>query len=643
MTAVRAAQAFMGAVRFGSRPIGESDKSALAEIATATGPSFAFQQSDCAVFMHMHSGDATKPAPFFPSESARLFAGVAFLHNARDIAAGSTLPSPVDDTALLREVFAARGDAGLATLRGAFAFAHWDAQARELTLARDCGRGRSLFFYRAGDFVVFASHLPDLIAHRDVPRDLDEVVVASFLSHDADQHCRTFFRAVDRVPARHAVTLTRERTIVRAYWQPQIPGAALYRRDEDYVDRARELLDQAVARSIGDEPNFAVMASGGLDSAAILSTLARSGRTQIPCYTLVFGDSSLPLPAHSYADERPKTEALARIYPALRFEYVAASSLCSNADSDSTRFERCGVPHVNVSHSRFGNRLRAKIAADGYDVHLGGGGGNFGLSWHGADVLPFLARNGRYLTLLREAAATARNGKSSIARVLARELMLPSLPLSLRRAIKRARSPDRFALYGDIPLKPEVIAELDLQRVWEADGFDPLRPWPSRAPAHRARWLFDLWQFSHDNVPASPTFHDVEVRNPLADRDLVEFALNVPETLYRRNGVERWFARRVLADRVPPEILGERRRGAQQLPWFAVLCARREEIAAEIDQMENSLLASRLFDIPRLRQLIRNWPQNAEQAQAHSRAFMLSLDQAVHVSQFIRWATKGNA
>lgn len=159
-------------------------------------------------------------------------------------------------------------------------------------------------------------------------------------------------------------------------------------------------------------------------------------------------------------------------------------------------FERCGVPHVNVSHSRFGNRLRAKIAADGYDVHLGGGGGNFGLSWHGADVLPFLARNGRYLTLLREAAATARNGKSSIARVLARELMLPSLPLSLRRAIKRARSPDRFALYGDIPLKPEVIAELDLQRVWEADGYrsaPPLaiaRPGASRALAIRPVAIF---------------------------------------------------------------------------------------------------------------------------------------------------------
>lgn len=641
MTTFRAAQAFTGTVRFGSRPIDDADKAALAEIVLSGRRSFAFQQSDYAVFMQTAEGPES--ALCMPRSRNGLFAGLAFIHNPQDISQTPGLRSARGDAALVKDVFEAEGDTGLAKLRGSFSFACWDADKRELTLARDCGRGQSLFFYRGKDFVIFASHLPDLIAHRDVPRELDEVVVASFLSHDTYQHRRTFFHGVERVPTRHAVTLSRERIVRRAYWQPQINDTPPYRRDEDYIDRARELLDQAVARSIGDEPNFAVMASGGLDSAAIVSTLARSGRRQIPCYTAIFDHSGIPLPPGRYADERPKTEALARKYPALRFEYLLASDLCSGWHSDNTRFERCGVPHMNVSRSSFGNRFRARIAADGYDVQLGGGAGNFGLTWHGADVLPFLARKGRYLTLLREAAATARNERSSVARVLAHEFLLPSLPLSLRRAVKRARSPDRFALYGDIPLRPDVIVELDLQRVWDDDGFDPLRPWPSRVPEQRARWLFDQNQISHDNFTASPAFHDVELRNPLGDRDLLEFALNVPETLYRRNGIERWFARQVLADRVPPEILGEYRRGAQPWPWFAVLCARREEIAAEVEQMENSLITSRLFDIPRLRQLVANWPRDAEQAQADSRAFMLSLDQAVHVSQFIRWATKGNA
>ncbi len=484
--------AILGVVRLGSRPVDGRDKSALAEIAIADGRSCSFQECDHAVFMRTQIGGDAEPAASGAHDKERMFAGLAFLHNARDISASLGLRSPVADAALLRKVFEARGDAGLATLRGAFAFAYWDAQARQLTLARDCGRGRSLFFYHANDLVVFASHLPDLISHRDVPRELDEIVVASFLSHDAYQHRRTFFRGVERVPTRHAVTITSERTFLRAYWQPHILGTAPYRRDQDYIDEARELLDRAVARSIGDQPNFAVMASGGLDSAAIVSTLARSGRAHVSCYTIVPDENSnCPIRAGKYPDERPKTEALARMYPALRFEYLTASQLPLDSRGDRARFERCAIPHKNVSRTRFGSQLREKIAADGFDVHLGGGAGNFGLSWHGADLLPFLARKGRYLTLLREAGAAARSDKSSIPRVLAHELLLPSLPLSLRRAIKRKRSPDRFALYGDTPLKREVIAELDLERVWDDDGFDPLYPWRSRGPEHRARWLFD--------------------------------------------------------------------------------------------------------------------------------------------------------
>jgi asparagine synthase (glutamine-hydrolysing) len=617
----------------------------LAEIAIAGRRSYSFVQSDHAIFMRTQVGGDPEPAPICPQDKAGLFVGLAFLHNPQEISASLGLSSAVVDAVLLRKIFEARGDSGLATVRGAFAFAYWDPRTHELTLARDCGRGRSLFFYRAQDFVVFASHLPDLISHRDVPRELDEIVVASFLSHDAYQHRRTFFRDVERVPTRHAVTLTGERIVRRAYWAPQIHSTEPYRRDEDYVDKARELLDRAVARSISDEPNFAVMTSGGLDSPAIVSTLARSGRAQVFCYTIVPEEGSeSPVSTGRYADERPKTEALARMYPALRFQYLTASLLCSDFSySDNARFERNAVPLKNVSRTRFGNRFRAKIAEDGFGVHLGGGAGNFGLTWRGAGLLPFLARNGRYLTLLREASATARKCKSSTARVLARELLLPSLPLSVRRALKRGRSPDRFALYGDTPLKREVVAELDLQRMWDEDGFDPLYPWRSFTPEDRAFWLFDQLQFAHDNFSASPAFRDIELRNPLGDRDLLEFALNVPESLNRRNGVERWFARRVLADRLPPEILHETRRGALQLPWFASLGARREEIAAEVERMENSIIGSRLFDIPRLRHLVSNWPRNAAEAESYGHAYMLSLEQAVHVSEFIRWATKGNA
>ena len=106
-----------------------------------------------------------------------------------------------------------------------------------------------------------------------------------------------------------------------------------------------------------------------------------------------------------------------------------------------------------------------------------------------------------------------------------------------------------------------------------------------------------------------------EARDPHADRRLLEFALAVPEPMYRRNGVPRSFARRVLADRLPREIIDERRRGADNPTWFRSLNARRTNIARDIERLEASPLARRLLDLPRLKRLMAQWPKDEQAAE----------------------------
>ena len=133
-----------------------------------------------------------------------------------------------------------------------------------------------------------------------------------------------------------------------------------------------------------------------------------------------------------------------------------------------------------------------------------------------------------------------------------------------------------------------------------------------------------------------------EERDPHSDRDLLEFCLAVPETLYRRNGVRRWFARQVFADRLPPVILNETRRGAQAPNWFESVNQRKPIFAAEIERIEASPLARRLIDVPRLKRLFSEWPKDAHEAQTRSAEYRYGLDRAVHVGQFIRWVEGGN-
>jgi asparagine synthase (glutamine-hydrolysing) len=113
--------------------------------------------------------------------------------------------------------------------------------------------------------------------------------------------------------------------------------------------------------------------------------------------------------------------------------------------------------------------------------------------------------------------------------------------------------------------------------------------------------------------------------------------------MYRRNGVPRSFARAVLADRLPPEILHERRRGLQGVTWFRNLNARRNDVAADLERLEASPLASRLVDLPRLKRLMQQWPEDENAAEKRRYEFRLALTRGVHVGRFIRWVEGGNA
>jgi asparagine synthase (glutamine-hydrolysing) len=183
-----------------------------------------------------------------------------------------------------------------------------------------------------------------------------------------------------------------------------------------------------------------------------------------------------------------------------------------------------------------------------------------------------------------------------------------------------------------------------LARQWRAERFDP---WFGPRDWNPARWradrLFDHNQFARDMRGMAGELHGHEVRDPHGDRRLLEFALAVPEPMFRRNGVPRSFARRVLADRLPREIIDERRRGASAPTWFGFLNAKRADIARDIERLEASPLARRLIDLPRLKRLMAQWPKDEQAAEARLGDYRLALARGVHVGRFIRWVEGSNA
>lgn len=160
---------------------------------------------------------------------------------------------------------------------------------------------------------------------------------------------------------------------------------------------------------------------------------------------------------------------------------------------------------------------------------------------------------------------------------------------------------------------------------------------------HRGYFLFDHNQFARDRMGSLAYERGIEHIDPHADRRVLEFALTVPEPLFRQNGVPRSFGRAAFADRLPAEILNERRSGVQDANWFRRLNVRRPALAADIERLEASPTASRLIDLPRLKRLLDQWPADEHAAEKLGQLpFKAILTRAVHIGNFVRWVEGGN-
>jgi asparagine synthase (glutamine-hydrolysing) len=262
------------------------------------------------------------------------------------------------------------------------------------------------------------------------------------------------------------------------------------------------------------------------------------------------------------------------------------------------------------------------------------------LSWNGAPHFAADLRAGRWGTAWRGMALAASQRERSLPRFAAAHFLKPLVPRGILRARSRRAAGDRspWALYSMV--SDDFLASLDYAARSRATGHDlPFQ----RMDDPRARRLMSLQAQSNRDKNAAVR-HTVrfETRDPYADRRLVEFTLGIPNEQFWHHGQDRWLARRVLADRLPPQLVMERRRGLQCPEWFDIVSGNRDGMAAAIERIERSPLASRVVDVARMKALLDDWPRDAEAAKRDKQIYAHALSRGISIGGFLRWYEGGN-
>lgn len=226
--------------------------------------------------------------------------------------------------------------------------------------------------------------------------------------------------------------------------------------------------------------------------------------------------------------------------------------------------------------------------------------------------------------------------------MLKQEVLRPALPPGLRAALWRWRHSGEEPSTKYAAIRSDFARRVGLGTVLEAHGDDGLYLYTTDSrklvvhhmEAQRVRTL--------ETMRTIRAYHGFEVRDPFADPDLVAFCLAIPREQYLLGGVQRSLMRRVLADRLPAALLEERNHGRQNPEWFTRMTAQRESFAAEIERLANIPLAAEMLDLPRLKKLIEDWPEDAAAAEARRFLYAQMLPRAIQTGRFIRWCEGSN-
>jgi len=482
--------------------------------------------------------------------AAELYNATALRHRVHP-----TLPEDAGEAAIIAALYRRDGLACVQHLRGAFAFALWDAHEERLLLATDAF-GIQPVHYACGDHgLVFGSRITPILAGPLTPRRIDLQAVLHYVYFSCIPTPHTIYAGVRKLPPGHYLSFSSKEMRLEQYW------------DISYRDDPRQLADcapgirQYLAEAVRIQATYdshadgvGAFLSGGTDSGAISGLLGEALHRPAKTFSIGFAEADF--------NEIGYARIVARAFGTEHHEYFVTPR-------DTADF----LPELARAYDEpFGNSSAvatyycAKLAREhGVTTLLAGDGGD-----------ELFGGNTRYVTaeifeLYHHLPRWVR--ERCVEPALFRwPLPKPWLVDKARKYVRRASlpQPERFFSYN-------LLHEVDPRTIF-TDAFlasvctaaplalaaEHYRRAETTSMLHRLLYL-DLKIAITDNdlrkVTRMCEWAGVRARYPMLDRQLVEHSGNIPSGLKVRRLRERYAFKAGFKRFLPGATLAKKKHG----------------------------------------------------------------------------------
>ena len=499
-------------------------------------------------------------------------------------ASGIDLRGAANDAERLAGAFEALGTSAFARLRGEFATVVLGRRSGSVVAARDVVGMRPLFVHRQAGRTFVGAEIRQTLAGSGATAELDEVVLASFLTDRYGAGERTIFTGVERVVPGHAYAFDAARPndapAAAPYWMPPTEERRCAKSEGALAEELRFILDRAVGRTLAARAG-AVALSGGMDSSTVWALARRRANA---------GD-----------DSARNVGAISLAFPGFECdEACLVAEIVGATGGGLASVDAGAVPPFGAVErltefveepffaTLYHDQLIAEAArAHGREVVYFGFGGDEWMAGS-AHYLGDELRRGHPIRTVAEGWALLHGTKREKLRKLGGFTVAPlgGFPWRRQRLMPGWLHPVRRAML--LPPLPVISSSRTGQVLWRT------------LARHRAACYMG-------NVELVSACQGIEIRCPLHDLDLIEFAFRTPGRAFMGGRREKHLLRVAMAGLLPASVVEREEKAEFSSPFRrgAVSFARLEDVprwrlgarelvaAGQVEHMRQELAAGR--------------------------------------------------
>jgi asparagine synthase (glutamine-hydrolysing) len=470
------------------------------------------------------------------------------------------------DTEVIVHAWEAWGERCVERFRGMFAFALWDEGRQTLFMARDRLGVKPMYYALLPDgFLLFGSELKSLMAHPGLDRELDLFAIEEYFALGYVPEPRTIFCNALKLPPGHSLCVKRgaPAAVPAEYWDVTFTLDSPLTQEAACAELHERLRESVRLRMISEVPLGAFL-SGGVDSSAVVATMAGLSQSPVNTCSIAFSD-----PAY---DESAYAKAVADRYRTKHYVDHVESDDVDLIDTlarlyDEPYADSSAIPTYRVCQLAR-HHVTVALSGDGGDESFGGYRryrlhmmeermrrplplslrrpmfGLLGDVYPKADWAPRVFRAKTTLQALARDSVEAYFHSMSVLRDDMRAQLYSNAFRTrlagynavevFRRHAQRANHEDPLALIQYLDLKTYLVGDINTK------------------------------------VDRASMAHSLEVREPLMDHPLVEWLATLPSSLKLRGGEGKFLFKKAMESRLPRDLLYRRKMGfaVPLASWF---------------------------------------------------------------------------